>query len=196
LLRRIEGAPHQRLRFASASGVALGLTAALMITAYGAMLPGLSQPDCIVVRASSSSLVGARDFAWEFIISGGFALFTASLPTLVELWKAFRRFLLRPVLPEEPDQEPPSGTPDHPIKMTTNSASWLMAFQIPWVLIAGGFFVLGIVDFMRASAQLTPEKALAWRGELEVECAATTVPPPSAPAAAEPAPPRTPSPSR
>jgi hypothetical protein len=150
---------------ASASGVAVGLGVALMITAYGALLPDFD--DCVVRYAASQSIQRGRQLAMWFTICGSLGLGAAVLPQLVA---ASKLVWLRLRLDQSPVED------DDLYWMREGSAVMLAVFQaILLLLLAAPLFALGLVLVMDIAARQTPEHLMAFRSEFLVACGA---PPP------------------
>jgi hypothetical protein len=170
---------------ASVNGVAAGLSAALIVTAYGAMVPALEDDQCVVVRASLAGVAGGRDLMLCFLIGGSSALLAGCLPTAVQFFGLMRRLHQTRAGAAEPP----------PYVMTERAAVWIAPIQIAVLIMAFGVFAWNTADALRIAAWHTPERVAEWRRtELLPRCTAQQVTP--APSAAEPAPPRTPSPPR
>jgi drug/metabolite transporter (DMT)-like permease len=154
---------------ASASGIAAGLAAGLMITAYGAFLPaiGSDKPeDCITVQASLEALHFGRDFVVWFLISGVLGLSAGSAPTLARL--------LFTVVP--------------PHELSKNVMAGVQSFQGVTVLLGFLFLFTTTGDALSSAARHTPESVMDARKKIEAGCNTPTAPAvSSAPTTAPPA---------
>lgn len=155
--------------FASAGGVAIGLVIALVVTVFGAAIPGFSgdgSAACVVVKAAARSVTASGDFIWEFLISGSLGLVAAYCPDAVKFFMALKQSARAPAL----------GVVERPPLITERGAAVIISLQLGVLVLAVIVFVFSLWDVMWNIQRQTPERMLIWRATLVAECEVVPAP--------------------
>ena len=165
ILRRIDKFEAAGKWLASASGVAIGLGVALMITAYGALIPQYNE--CVTLHAASQSIQRGRQMVVWFTGCGVFGLAAAILPSIVALanlwWPR-----LRPAPSRKPD---PSYKAEHDLSwMRQDGAAFLAQMQFALLACWLPIFALGLAVVIDVAGWQTPENLLTFQHYLRTVC--------------------------
>lgn len=157
---------------ASAGGVGATLAVALMITAYGTLIPSLGTTDlkdCISLNSSLDALSAGQYFTGYFLLSGVLGLIAGCLPSLIQF----------------------AGNLPHIAKSSSysiseKSAGWIIPIQGSLLVCSLIFMTMNITDVFASVASHTPTKVAEGRKKLEQRCSvspvqAYPVAPPAAP---------------